>query len=780
MKTIVASFLLCAFVLVSAMDNQFIMHEICTDYDDGMEIFSIDFDNDGDFDLLTAGADCILWLNDGSGNFSGTTIYSNPSWARSIRAADLDNDDDNDIVLAALASNLVVIIENTETGFIQTELDNSLVMPHTIDLKDLDGDGDIDILCSEFDMSNALSEVVWWRNDGDLGFSDKIIISEIFQQSTYVFADFINSDDDMDVVACGEILNDIVWWENDGTQNFGDGIVVDPYFNRVHTIVGNDLDEDGDIDILGAACMGGLLAWWDNDGEGGFTRNDIGTFGGALWMGCADFDLDGDNDLFAVGQGPDNAYIYENLGDEVFDEFPLPGLFEDGFSATAQDFDNDGDIDLAAIGRSSGQICWWENKLYSANFTVEYTTGNAPYTATFADLSNSLDPITAWFWDFDNDGSFDGFEQNPTWTYEEPGTYSVLLVVLAGENTISYLKEDYIQVFNDHTALEFDSVESHIICPSETSTEISEEFTVESWIYPYSYGSDAVFGWGRIFDKTYISIFLNNVFVLYPNHSIVLQMQHADGTLSSSASPENSIQLNEWIHVAISYDGVNLVRIFINGDEIITTYPTAPSGIVEDNINQDIYLGNLAMLNKSFDGVIDEVRVWDYFMDQGEVIQNMNKYLHGFEDGLVHYWQINEGNGAMILDKAGDNAGVLWQTNWIEGVELDPVGTAQTNILGPVKELSNYPNPFNPSTTISFSLTAENAISAQLGIYNLKGQKVKTLDCSNSFATASTKFTHSIIWNGTDDNKQPVASGIYFFKLKSADFQQTRKMMLLK
>ncbi len=103
MKTIVATFLLCAIVLVFAMDNQFIMHEICTDYDEGMEIFSIDFDNDGDFDLLTAGADCILWLNDGSGNFSGTTIYSNPSWARSIRAADLDNDDDNDIVLAALA-----------------------------------------------------------------------------------------------------------------------------------------------------------------------------------------------------------------------------------------------------------------------------------------------------------------------------------------------------------------------------------------------------------------------------------------------------------------------------------------------------------------------------------------------------------------------------------------------------------------------------------------------------------------------------------------------------
>ena len=46
---------------VLAMENDFIMHEICNDYNEGMEIFSIDFDNDGDFDLLTAGTDCHLW-----------------------------------------------------------------------------------------------------------------------------------------------------------------------------------------------------------------------------------------------------------------------------------------------------------------------------------------------------------------------------------------------------------------------------------------------------------------------------------------------------------------------------------------------------------------------------------------------------------------------------------------------------------------------------------------------------------------------------------------------
>ncbi|MCK4979937.1 MAG: VCBS repeat-containing protein, partial [Candidatus Delongbacteria bacterium] len=471
-----------------------------------------------------------------------------------------------------------------------------MVMPHTIELKDLDSDGDIDILCSEFDTSNALSEVAWWQNNGNLNFSDKIVISEIFQQSTFVFADFIDSDDYMDVVACGELLDDVMWWQNDGNQNFGDGILIDPHFNCVHTIVGNDLDMDGDVDILGAACMGELLAWWENDGEGGFTRNDIDPFGGALWMDCADFDNDGDNDLFAVGQGPDAAYIYENMGDEVFEEYPLPGLFEDGFGATAKDFDNDGDTDLAAIGRSSHQICWWENQFYGVNFTVDHVTGNPPFTASFSDQSNFIEPVTTWSWDFENDGTFDAFEPNPTWIYEEPGTYSVFLEVLTEGEIRSILKEDYIQVFNGHSALEFTQFESHILHSAETSVNITEAFTIEAWIYPYSYGANSVFGWGRIFDKSAISLFLNTAFAVYPDNSLVMQMQHADGTLSSSTTPENSIPLNEWIHVAVSYDGIDQVRMFVNGDEMMSNQPTAPTGILEINADEDIYLGNLSDL----------------------------------------------------------------------------------------------------------------------------------------------------------------------------------------
>ncbi len=110
-------------------------------------------------------------------------------------------------------------------------------------------------------------------------------------------------------------------------------------------------------------------------------------------------------------------------------------------------------------------------------------------------------------------------------------------------------------------------------------------------------------------------------------------------------------------------------------------------------------------------------------------------------------------------------------------------GTEEDPIL-PVTALhGNYPNPFNPSTTISFSLTAKDAKNAKIEIYNLKGQKVKTLDILES-ASPSPFFAdevgYSIIWNGTDENDQPVSSGVYFYKLKSGNFEQTKKMILLK
>ncbi len=88
--------------------------------------------------------------------------------------------------------------------------------------------------------------------------------------------------------------------------------------------------------------------------------------------------------------------------------------------------------------------------------------------------------------------------------------------------------------------------------------------------------------------------------------------------------------------------------------------------------------------------------------------------------------------------------------------------------------LSNYPNPFNPSTTIDFSIQKDSKI--EISIYNIKGQKVRTL-ADNDFAQGS----HSIIWNGDDDFYKSVSSGIYFYELNiNSRTEAVKKCLLLK
>ena len=76
-----------------------------------------------------------------------------------------------------------------------------------------------------------------------------------------------------------------------------------------------------------------------------------------------------------------------------------------------------------------------------------------------------------------------------------------------------------------------------------------------------------------------------------------------------------------------------------------------------------------------------------------------------------------------------------------------------------ITHVQNFPNPFNSQTSIEFSL--KQASHIEITLYNIEGQKVKTLTC-NEF----TQGSHSVIWHGDDDLGQPLRSGIYFFEMK--------------
>ncbi len=109
-----------------------------------------------------------------------------------------------------------------------------------------------------------------------------------------------------------------------------------------------------------------------------------------------------------------------------------------------------------------------------------------------------------------------------------------------------------------------------------------------------------------------------------------------------------------------------------------------------------------------------------------------------------------------------------------DDTDIDLVGTDVEEDIPVIKSnlLGNYPNPFNPTTTIYFELNSENTENPELVIYNLKGQKVHQYSLSNDQS--------SVIWNGTDESGKPVTTGVYLYKLQAGNKIYTKKMLLLK
>jgi len=133
-----------------------------------------------------------------------------------------------------------------------------------------------------------------------------------------------------------------------------------------------------------------------------------------------------------------------------------------------------------------------------------------------------------------------------------------------------------------------------------------------------------------------------------------------------------------------------------------------------------------------------------------------------FDDNSYGSWIQNEGQ---------NNGGNLMYAELL--VEFPPVGT-NNNEITPILTLNqNYPNPFNPTTTIEFATKESGNVT--IDIFNVKGQKVKTL--VNEFKAAGNYY---VTWNGTDQNSKPVDSGIYFYKMSAKDQSTTKKMVLLK
>ena len=108
---------------------------------------------------------------------------------------------------------------------------------------------------------------------------------------------------------------------------------------------------------------------------------------------------------------------------------------------------------------------------------------------------------------------------------------------------------------------------------------------------------------------------------------------------------------------------------------------------------------------------------------------------------------------------------------------IDEVSSNENTINASSEFIGCYPNPFNPQTTAYLNLKNDSQVT--LNVYNIKGEKIRTLVCETLIAGE-----HHIVWNGTDDNNSNVSSGIYFFETgianNNGDYTSVKKVILLK
>lgn len=183
------------------------------------------------------------------------------------------------------------------------------------------------------------------------------------------------------------------------------------------------------------------------------------------------------------------------------------------------------------------------------------------------------------------------------------------------------------------------------------------------------------------------------------------------------------------------------------------------------------YEGTLVELNNAT--VIDTADQYgQWYVDDGTGIAQIDDeffYLDSVDPPIVievgQQWETLIGCVDYSYDEYGLNPRTPDDMVEVDAVNVNP----NANVFA----LNNLPNPFSSNTTISFSLKRPDFIKIE--VYNLLGQKINTI--ANEHLSAE---SHTVNWNGTNAQGNPVADGVYFYKLSTSEMSVSQKMLKVK
>ena len=393
-----------------------------------------------------------------------------------------------------------------------------------------------------------------------------------------------------------------------------------------------------------------------------------------------------------------------------------------------------------------------------AEFSVEDESGTVPYTVKFSNDTTPMYYFNTYNWDFGDGSTSEEYE--PEHTFDEVGEYTVMLTVTNSEGTDTITKEAYIEVLPPMPPVADFTVESIAgFAPFEVM--FINNTTPED--------GDNEYDWDFGDEETSSS---EN-----PTH-----IYEQPGVYTVSLTATNSAGVDEMIkeNYIIAIDSDEIWPGDTNSDGIVDEGDILPIGFylhelgapreeVSFSWQSNVYpLGwNNAVApfaDCNGDGEVDIADVLGICLNWNQT-HSTTTYFSG-EDELEEYRE----NFQQLYDALNNNGTELLLKNHIAELYGFPIVVASyQSMLG-----KNYPNPFNPTTSISYSIAESGRV--ELAIFNIKGQLVNTL-----VKEIKQPGNFEVIWNGKDESGRKASSGLYFYRLKNNNKTiDTKKMLLLK
>ncbi len=457
-------------------------------------------------------------------------------------------------------------------------------------------------------------------------------------------------------------------------------------------------------------------------------------------------------------------YVNPAGGKSIVSSYAISGLRSEGDSSSLDLFLN--------------ILAYFDIPTIKHGFDMSATSGHAPLTVNFTSTATSFPPLSTWEWDFDNDTIWDASGSEVNYTYTQPGTYTITHRVAVGELTADI--SNSLRVFAGTSCLQVSDMEAIVRVEDSPRLSLTNNFSFSGWINPHSWGTQGSAGHGTFFSKDRFTCYLSNTDDRTCDNGLVVWM-FGNGTPPSYCyTPDNTIILDQWQHIALVYDDV--LRIYINGVEQDVTYTSPFSGDLNNRADTPVSFGTNYSTAWDYDGLIDNFAYWDRAITSNEILALSTGLAYDLNDhNLVALWMFNEGGGDIAYDIVGGNNGELVETIWMPGFVYDYVSTDDHTHVPAISQSTCYPNPYYYSNTatrasgINISFDLPKASRSTVRAYNIKGQMVKDFGEYHSQGTPV-----QLNWDASDKHGAVLASGVYFIRLNAAGFSQTQKVLIIK